>query len=104
MVSPPHLQRLGHLLLTDFLEPGKVGDRLRQAQRPVVGAAAEALARVEVSKQSGGIGAEREAARRGRGHLGVAAAGTEAMLLSLTGRAASLAHSCRRLSRRPADL
>jgi hypothetical protein len=50
MVAPPHLQRLGHLPLADRLDSFEVGNRLRQAQRPIVGSAAEALAGVEIGK------------------------------------------------------
>ena len=56
-VPPPQLQRLGHLLLADRLGAGEVGDRLRQPQRPVVGAAAEPLARVELGEQRRGVAA-----------------------------------------------
>ena len=59
----------------DLLAPGEVGDRPRQPQHPVVGAAAEPLARVELGEQRRGVLVESALARLGRRHLGVAAPG-----------------------------
>ena len=79
---------------------GQVGDRLRQPQRPVVGAAAEPLARVELGQQRRRGRAPRcRPARLGGRHLGVAAAGPEPPLLPLAGGADPVADVGRGLAR-----
>src|SRR5690349_15193298 len=104
MLAPPHLQCLRHLLLADLLQPRQVGQSLRQPQRPVVGAAAETLAGVEVGEEPRCALSQRARTCLGRGHLRITAAAAEAVLLALPRLADALSNRCRPLSRRAADL
>ncbi len=93
MLAPPHLQGLRHLLLAYLIQSRQVGQGLRQTQRPVMGATAEPLPRVEVGEQRGRTVAQRAGPRLGGGHLRVAAAATKPPLLTLARGADPLPHS-----------